>query len=57
MSVSTPHLLEGILITVLFLGLFAFGLADEVRAWLIVFRAVGSALRRWIARKPPGEQA
>jgi hypothetical protein len=57
MTISTLHLLEGILITVLLLGLFVFGLADEVRAWVTVLRALWSALRRWTARKPPGEQA
>jgi hypothetical protein len=57
MSVSTPHMLEGVLIAALLLGLFVFGLVDEVRAWTTVSRAVWSALRRWATRKPPGEQA
>jgi hypothetical protein len=56
MSGSTLQVLGGVLIAVLLLGLLVLGLADEVRAWVTVLRAVWSALWRWIAGKPPGEQ-
>ena len=55
MSRSTLPVLESILIAVLLLGLLVLGLADEVRAWVTVSRALWSALRRWIAGKPAGE--